>query len=155
MEDPAPYNIHLKKFFHNANESGPMKAKRMGDNIVPLGCFNDPGDRLEAFIERINDSVFPLLQQLELSILEGFSNVRVFFSEIPNDVILFGTQLIVDIWSEIWNDEAVEEEYPVWYYRINNESEVLETSIRHQLKDRLSKNIMALLNHEYDFEKFY
>ena len=49
------------------------EMKRYGANIVPRGCYYDPGERYDKFRERLDDSIFAALEQIEQAILTTFS----------------------------------------------------------------------------------
>lgn len=48
------------------------KMKMIGENYVPIGCFYDPAERLGAFKERLDDSIFLALELTEIALLRKF-----------------------------------------------------------------------------------
>lgn len=82
MEDEANYSINpgMRKdlnlvpieVIHTDYGVRCMQMKPMGENLVPYGCYYDPGELYHTLIQRIRDSIFPGIALLQQSITEFF-----------------------------------------------------------------------------------
>jgi hypothetical protein len=49
-----------------------IQMKPMGENLVPVGCYYDPGERYHVLIQRIRDSIFVGIAVLQNAMSEFF-----------------------------------------------------------------------------------
>lgn len=64
--------IPFDKIVSTGDGDTSVPFKRYGENIVPVGCFYDEGERYEALMELLLSSVFPLFYKLNERILTLF-----------------------------------------------------------------------------------
>ncbi|MBN2834872.1 MAG: hypothetical protein JXR48_07885 [Candidatus Delongbacteria bacterium] len=194
MENQAPYH-KLLKTYHTPNETIKFPSKRMGDRIVPLGCFYDPGDRYDALIIILNQQILPLLNQLDRAIMLKYQNIEIYYEsnvcgnfikgftfrelidkaiyEITgygdhifdlvlnititrdkyNDLDLWGTQTHIYYDEVRWFDKEVEDEFPVWFLSIENETLILEKDLEQEQTKNIINSILD--NIEMDYKLSY
>lgn len=77
MEEAAPSGLFRN--YYTPNEMINARSKKTGENIVPLGCFYDPGEAVFALEKTLNDQLSIVFEKLNSKIRETYPEAEIHY----------------------------------------------------------------------------
>lgn len=77
MEEPAPYGLYRK--YHTPSGMINARIKRIGENILPLGCFYDPVEIHHALINTLENQLSEIFEKLDSAIRNTYIGINIHY----------------------------------------------------------------------------